>query len=127
MPLSRAFGRPYMTTREGVQFTMADRSKLIRCVVQSAALCKTCSTRDRNGRLRVVFLAHQEEIERIAGRKYDAARALYMPFEITPSDIVKYRTRSQPRTSWRTVDTPVAVRSTGRRIPVGCVEGVMLV
>jgi len=94
MPLSRPLGRPHMTTPEGVQFTMADRSKLIRCVVKASALCKLARHAIEIDDYEPLFLAHQEEIELIASRKYDAARVLYMPFEISPSDIVTYRTRA---------------------------------
>jgi hypothetical protein len=94
MPLSRPIGRPHMTTSEGIQFMMADRSKLIRCVVQSAALCQLARHAIEIDDYEPIFLAHQEVIERIASRKYDAARALYVPFVITPSDIVAYRNRA---------------------------------
>ena len=93
MLLSRPVGRPHTATLAGVQFMMADRSKLIRCVVQSTALRKLAGYEIGMADYEFVFLAHQEEIERIAGRKYDAARVLYVPFEITPSDVVLYRTR----------------------------------
>jgi hypothetical protein len=94
MPLSRPIGRPHLTTPEGVQFTMADRSKLIRCVVTASALRKLARREIGMDDYEPIFLAHREEIERIAGRKYDATRALYMPFQIIPSDVVRYRTRS---------------------------------
>ena len=55
---------------------MADRSKLIRCVVQSAALCQLARHAIEIDDYEPIFLAHQEVIERIASRKYDAARAL---------------------------------------------------
>ena len=41
------------------------------------------------------FLAHRAEIERIASRKYDAASVLYLPFEITPSDVGQFFPRSE--------------------------------
>ena len=94
MPLTRPFGRPHMATPDGVQFVMADRSKLIRCVVQGSALRKLARREIGMDDYESTFLAYREEIEGVAGRKYDAARALYVPFEITPSDIVMYRPRS---------------------------------
>jgi hypothetical protein len=93
MPLSRPIGRPHMTTPAGVQFTMADRSKLIRCVVTFSALRKLARRAIGTDAYEATFLAFREEIERIARRKYDAARVLYVPFEITPSDVVFCRTR----------------------------------
>ena len=93
MPISRAFGAPHLTTPDGVQFTMADRSKLIHCLITSTALRKLAGREIGLDDYERVFLAHRENIERIAARKYDAARALYLPFKITPADLVSFRAR----------------------------------
>ena len=82
-------------TPEGVQFMMADRSKLIRCVVQSTALRKLAGREIGMDDYEKVFLAFEHEIRLVASRKYDDARALYVPFEITPSDIVRFFPRSE--------------------------------
>ena len=77
MPLPRAFAAPHPSTPDGVRFTMADRSKLVRCLVTASALSKLAGRDIEIVDYKQAFLVHRAEIERIASRKYDAASVLY--------------------------------------------------
>ena len=63
MPLARAFGNPHLSTPSGVQFTMADRSKLIRCLITDLALRKLAGRDIGIEDYERIFLAYREDIE----------------------------------------------------------------
>ena len=129
MPLARAFGNPHLSTPSGVQFTMADRSKLIRCLITDRALRKLAGRDVGIEDYERIFLAYREDIELVASRKYDAASVLYVPFEITTSDVVRYRLRLQRERPRRTGFTtaplaaPDIARPTPEQLPDPVAEG----
>jgi hypothetical protein len=87
MPLTRPVANPPVATPQGVRFTLADRSKLIHCVVTRRTLEKLVKCKLDTGEHDRVFLEHRDKIEAIASAKYDAAGRYYPPLMIQTSDL----------------------------------------
>jgi hypothetical protein len=68
MPLEAMFAAPEFHV-EGAYFTMSDGAKVVRCMVEAAALDAAA---ERSGATRAdAFREHQRRIKAIASRKYD--------------------------------------------------------
>ena len=91
MPLTRPIAKSALATPRGVQFFLADRQKLVRCLITDAALEKLVGHALKIEKFESAFAAHRERIEATASHKYDASRAHYPPLILTPADLVAYR------------------------------------
>jgi Protein of unknown function (DUF1488) len=91
MPLTRPIAKSALATPRGVQFFLADRRKLVRCLITNAALEKLVGHALTIEKFESAFGAHRERIETTASHKYDASRAHYPPLILTPADLVAYR------------------------------------
>ncbi len=97
MPLARPIANPPVATPKGVQFFLADRSKIVRCVITSAGLSKLAGRELTIDQFEREFHNHRDRIESTARHKYDALVAFYTPFTITPADLTAYRSPSHIR------------------------------
>ena len=70
---------------------LADRQKLVRCLITEAAQEKLVGHAQKIEKFESAFGAHRERIEATASHKYDASRAHYPPLILTPADLVAYR------------------------------------
>jgi Protein of unknown function (DUF1488) len=91
MPLTRPIANPPVATPKGVQFFLADRSKIVHCVITRASLSKLAGDEVTIDRFEGTFQKHRERIESTASHKYDALVAFHSPFTITPADLTAYR------------------------------------
>ena len=91
MPLTRPTANPPVATPQGVQFFLADRSKIVHCVITCAGLSKLAGHELTIGHFEREFQNHRDRIESTASHKYDALVAFYTPFIITPADLTAYR------------------------------------
>src|ERR1700682_6199283 len=87
MPLTRPIGNPPLASPNGVQFSLADRSKIIRCLITPAALEKLAHHQLAVDQFDQIFLNYRDKIEAAASAKYDASPVLRTPFTITPADL----------------------------------------
>jgi hypothetical protein len=93
MPLARPIGNPPLATPQGVQFSLADRSKIIRCVITHAGLEKLAHHDLTIEQFERTFHDHRHRIETAASDKYDASPILRTPFVIAPPDLIAHRAR----------------------------------
>ena len=91
MPLTRPTANPPLATPQGVQFFLADRSKIVHCVITRAGLSKLAGNELAIDQFERTFQNHRDRIESTASHKYDALVAFYTPFTITPADLTAYR------------------------------------
>ena len=91
MPLTRPIANPPVATPKGVQFYLADRSKLVPCIITPAGLSKLAGRDLAIDQFEGTFQDHRDRIESTASHKYDALVAFYTPFTITPADLTAYR------------------------------------
>ena len=91
MPLTRPTANPPVATPKGVQFFLADRSKIVHCVITSAGLSKLAGRELTIDQFEGMFQNHRDRIESTASHKYDALVVFYTPFTITPVDLAAYR------------------------------------
>jgi hypothetical protein len=91
MPFTRPIAHPPLATPKGVQFSLTDRSKIVRCIITQAGLEKLARHELTIDQFERTFHNHRDRIESTASSKYDASPALYTPFTITPADLVAYR------------------------------------
>ena len=97
MPLTRPIANSPVATPQGVQFFLADRSKIVHCVITRAGLSKLAGRELRIDQFEGTFQNHRDRIESTASHKYDALVAFYTPFTITPADLTAYRSPSHIR------------------------------
>ena len=95
MPLTRPIAHPPLATPKGVQFSLTERSKIVRCIITQAGLETLARHELTIDQFERAFHSHRDRIESTASSKYDASRALYTPFTITPADLVAFRAPSQ--------------------------------
>jgi hypothetical protein len=91
MPLSRPIAISPLTTPSGIRFTLADRGKMLHCIVTHGALEKLAQKRLAVADFAGVFETHRDRIEAAASDKYDASRAIVTPFTIMPDDLRENR------------------------------------
>jgi hypothetical protein len=87
MPLSRSLAVTPLTIPTGVRFTLADRGKLLHCIITHGALEKLAQKHLAVDDFARIFEAHRDRIETAASDKYDASRAVVTPFTVMPSDV----------------------------------------
>jgi len=87
MPLTRPLVNPPIATPQGVRFTLADRNKLIHCLVTRRTLEKFAKRKLDTAEHQRVFLEHRDKIEEIASAKYDASSRFYPPLMVQTSDL----------------------------------------
>ena len=90
MPLTRSIANPPVATPKGVDFTLKDRSKLVRCLITHQALEKLARGNLEPAEFEHTFHHYRDRIEGTASRKYDSSPTLRSPFTISPSDLVIY-------------------------------------
>jgi len=90
MPLTRPIANPPLAMPKGVQFSLIDRSKIVRCIITHAGLEKLAKRRLTINQFERTFQTHRDRIETTASRKYDASAVLYTPITITPADLVAF-------------------------------------
>jgi Protein of unknown function (DUF1488) len=91
MPLTRPIANPPLATPKGIEFTLLDRSKIVRCIITKAALEKLASKELASDQFEPTFHKHQDRIEATASRKYEQSAVYRPPLTITPADLVAYR------------------------------------
>ena len=91
MPLTRPIANPPLATPKGIEFTLLDRSKIVRCIITKAALEKLASKELASDQFEATFHKHQDRIEATASRKYEQSAVYRPPLTITPADLVAYR------------------------------------
>jgi hypothetical protein len=91
MSLTRSIANPPLTTPKGIEFTLLDRSKIVRCIITQAALEKLASKELMSNGFELTFQKYQDRIEATASRKYEEAAVYRAPLTITPTDLVAYR------------------------------------
>jgi hypothetical protein len=70
---------------------LADRSKIVRCIVTQAGLEKLAQQELTIEQFEHTFEKHRDRIESTASHKYDASPVLYIPLTIKPADLVAFR------------------------------------
>ena len=91
MSLTRSIANPPLTSPKGIEFTLLDRSKIVRCIITQAALEKLVSKKLAFDQFEPTFHKYQDRIEATASRKYEQAAVYRAPLTITPADLVAYR------------------------------------
>ena len=91
MPLTRARANPPLRTRKGIEFTLLDQSKMVRCIITLAALEKLARKELTVDEFEPTFRKHQDRIEATASYKYDLSAVYRAPLTIRPADLVAYR------------------------------------
>ena len=94
MALTRPIATPHLATPGGVNFSLADRGKIIRCVITVGGLEKLAQCKLTVSEFERIFLAHRDLIESTASRKYDASRTFYSPMTVSAADLVILRNRA---------------------------------
>jgi Protein of unknown function (DUF1488) len=87
MPLTRPLGNPHQATPHGVQFSLLDRSKIIRCLITPGALEMLVHHQLTADQFDHVFQLHRDQIEAAASTKYDASSVVRPPLTITQADL----------------------------------------
>ena len=72
MSLTRSIANPPLTSPKGIEFTLLDRSKIVRCIITQAALEKLVSKKLAFDQFEPTFHKYQDRIEATASRKYDS-------------------------------------------------------
>lgn len=85
MPLEAMFAAPDFQI-EGAYFRMSDGAKVVRCMVEAAALEQTPEAR-AGATLADVFREHERRIKRIASRKYDRGALQHGIVTVTRDDL----------------------------------------
>src|SRR5882672_4327056 len=70
MTLTRSIANPPLTIPKGIEFTLLDRSKIVRCIITQAALEKLAGKELASDQFERTFHKHQDRIEATASRKY---------------------------------------------------------
>ena len=68
MSLTRSIANPPLTSPKGIEFTLLDRSKIVRCIITRAALEKLASKELASQQFEPTFHKHQDRIEATANR-----------------------------------------------------------
>ena len=91
MSLTRSIANPPLTSAKGIEFTLLDRNKIVRCIITQAALEKLAGKELASDQFERTFHKHQDRIEATASRKYEQAAVYRAPLTISPADLVAYR------------------------------------
>ena len=91
MSLTRSIANPPLTSPKGIEFTLLDRSKIVRCIITQAALEKLAGKELPSDQFEPTFHKYQNRIEATASRKYEQSAVYRAPLTITPADLVAYR------------------------------------
>ena len=91
MSLTRSIANPPVTSAKGIQFTLLDRSKFVRCTITREGLEKLAGKELASDQFERTFHKYQDRIEATASRKYEQSAVYRAPLTITPADLVAHR------------------------------------